>query len=286
MGTTHRPVSGGDSTDITEPSLHIGQRNKYLRHIYDTVIEGGTLNTAGPRIRVLSGLCIKAWTEYLHEYSDRDLVDFLAYGWPINFDRRVPLQPTGVNHPSATQHSANIDFYIATELGFGALAGPFAGPPVSGSHTSPLMTRPKKGSEHRRVIVDLSWPDGASINDGITSNCYLDGLASIVLPMVDYMEQRLLRLGRGAFLYKTDLARGYRQLRVDPTDWPLLGAGTWTCALRLGCARPRFSCREPRRPLVLYMANRVFCQGRILTTSGAPKRPGLRPRPRWGPYNA
>ena len=37
------------------------------------------------------------------------------------------------------------------------------------------------------------------------------------------MEGRLLQLGKGAFLYKTDLARGYRQLRVDPGDWPLLG---------------------------------------------------------------
>ena len=24
-------------------------------------------------------------------------------------------------------------------------------------------------------------------------------------------------------MYKTDLSRGYRQLRVDPWDWPLLG---------------------------------------------------------------
>ena len=46
---------------------------------------------------------------------------------------------------------------------------------------------------------------------------------SITLPTVDYMEGRLLQLGRGAYLYKTDLARGYRQLRVDPADWPLLG---------------------------------------------------------------
>ena len=37
------------------------------------------------------------------------------------------------------------------------------------------------------------------------------------------MESRLLQLGQGAFLYKTDLSRGYRQLRVDPHDWPLLG---------------------------------------------------------------
>ena len=90
-------------------------------------------------------------------------------------------------------------------------------------HASPLMTRPKRDSDRRQVIVDLSLPDGASINDGVSTDWYLNGNTRISLPTVDYMEQRLLHLGKGAFLYKTDLARGYRQLRVDPTDWPLLG---------------------------------------------------------------
>ena len=112
----------------------------------------------------------------------------------------------------------------------GALTGPFSGPPVIYFHASPLMRRPKKDSARRYVIVDLSWPEGASANDGIQNVWYLNGPATIRLPTVDYMEQRLLQLGPGAFLYKTDLARGYRQLRVDPLDWPLLGfihEGRW-----------------------------------------------------------
>ena len=116
-----------------------------------------------------------------------------------------------------------MEYYIDTELGHRALAGPFAAPPVPWYHASPLMTRPKKDSLRRRVILNLSWPAGASINEGIDSDRYVDGPASISLPTVAYMESRLLQLGRGAFLYKTDLARGYRQLRVDPLDWPFLG---------------------------------------------------------------
>ena len=80
------------------------------------------------------------------------------------------------------------------------------------------------------MIVDLSWPDGESVNDGIPTHGYLDGVADITLPTVTYMEHRLLSLGRGAYMYKTDLARDYRQLRVDPHDWPLLGfrwGGRW-----------------------------------------------------------
>ena len=96
------------------------------------------------------------------------------------------------------------------------------GPPVYYTHISPLMTWPKKGSEHRRVIMDLSWPIGASIKDGIDGKWYLDGPGTVILPTVEYMEGRLLVLDVGAWMYKTDLSCGYRQLWVDPLDWPFL----------------------------------------------------------------
>ena len=56
--------------------------------------------------------------------------------------------------------------------------------------------------------MDLSWPPTASVNDAIQGNMYLDGPMNIMLPTVDYMEGRLLKLGKGAYFYKTDLARG------------------------------------------------------------------------------
>ena len=117
----------------------------------------------------------------------------------------------------------DLDFYISTELGHRALAGPFQELPTPQTHLSPLMTKPKRDAAHRRVIMDLSWPMGGSINDGIDTEWYLDGPATVTLPTVDYMADRLLHLGPGAWMYKTDLSRGYRQLRVDPVDWPLLG---------------------------------------------------------------
>ena len=191
--------------------------NGDLRDIYVEVIGRCTHNFAGARRRVPSGLCIEAWKRHLCDYTDHNITDFLAFGWPINCDRGAPLQSTFTNHPSAAKHPEDIEHYVNTELTFQALAGPFRGPPVGGFHVSPLMTRPKKDSTRRRVIVDQSWPDGIRVNT------YIDGPAEITLPTMDYMENRLLRLGKGAYLYKTDLARGYRQLRVDPGDWPRLG---------------------------------------------------------------
>ena len=194
-----------------------------LRNIFNTVGADGRHNFEGARCRVPSGLCISAWKQYLAGYHDKQLVPFLEYGWPINFDRTAVLQSTLQNHASAVQHGEDIQFYIDTELGHQALLGPFSGPPVAPTHISPLMTRPKKGSTHRRVIMDLYWPAGASIIEGVDGEWYWGREARIRLPTVQFMEDKLLELGPGTFTYKTDLSRGYRQLRVDPSDWPLLG---------------------------------------------------------------
>ena len=201
----------------------VGAHNAALREIYDRVVGCARYNHQGARVRVPSGLCIPAWQKYLEGYPDSGLVEFLEFGWPINYRQSNGLVEAEDNHPSALQHREHIDHYIRVELGFGALAGPFDGPPVAYFHRSPLMTRVKRDSDHRRVIMDLSWPDGYSINDGVDAAEYLDGPGRVKLPTSDYMVDRLLLLGEGAFMYKSDLARGYRQLRVDPWDWPLLG---------------------------------------------------------------
>ena len=194
-----------------------------LREIFLAVVQTGKYNFAAARRPVPSDLIISAWRQCLVGYADAGIVDFLEYGWPINHDRVTPLQDAVENHPSALGFSADIDHYIEVEMEKKALAGPFLSPPVRGFHVSPLMTRPKRDSRFRRVIMDLSWPSGAAVNDGIDTATYIDGPAKITLPTADYMAQRIEELGPGAHMYKTDLARGYRQLRVDPWDWPLLG---------------------------------------------------------------
>ena len=228
-GGTSDSKSGGKP--VQEAAEHCSEGEKQgdpefvaqLHDIYNKVIRAGGHNYNSAQVRVPSGLCVEAWKEWLDGYEDQNLVKFIEFGWPVNFDKACPLGRVDNNHPSALNYTEHLEYYIDTELGHRALAGPFGGPPFTWTHISPLMTRPKKESEKRRVIMDLSWPHGASVNDGVTLTQYVDGPAVIKLPTVDYMEGRMLTLGRGAFLYKTDLARGYRQLRVDPGDWPLLG---------------------------------------------------------------
>ena len=199
----------------------IRYNNELLRQVYNKVVESGDFNYKGARLRLPSGLNIEQWRKALQGYSDYKLVEFLEFGWTIGIDWSAYLQSYNSNHKTALEHPDDIEHYIATELRHRALLGPFAGPPTAVCHFSPLMTRPKRDSIFRRVIIDLSWPKGWSVNDGISRTDYIDGPMTISLPTPDDME-RVVRAGRGSYLYKTDLSRGNRQLRVDPLDWPLL----------------------------------------------------------------
>ena len=196
---------------------------KYLINIHNTVRHSGLPNYRSARIPVPSGLNTDAWERYLRGHPDTELLDFLKYGWPVSYDYITPITSSDHNHPSAAQHSSHIDYYITTELGHRAMLGPFSEPPFSDTHFSPMMTRAKKDSPHRRVIVDLSWPTGEALNDGIPQGMYIGKPYRFHLPTVEGMASRLRTLGPGAYMFKTDLERGYRQLRIDPYDWPLLG---------------------------------------------------------------
>ena len=224
VATRREPATSHVTGSTRTPDTEHSDLNTMLRDIFNNVSHTGRYNFAGARIPVPSQLNIPEWRRRLAGYRDTPLADYLQFGWPINFNRLSPLCTNDDNHPSAQRYGPDIEHYIATELRHGALCGPFAGPPVTNFHASPLMTKPKKDAAHRRVIMDLSWPKGGgAVNDGISDVTYIDGPATVTLPTAEYMVQRILELGPGAWLYKTDLARGYRQLRVDPLDWPLLG---------------------------------------------------------------
>ena len=87
---------------------------------------------------------------------------------------------------------------------------------------NPLMSRPKRDFSERRVILDLSFPDGQSVNSGIPSNRLDEAEFKMQLPSEWDLARGILAVGKGAQLYKVDLSRAYRQLRTCPLDWPLL----------------------------------------------------------------
>ena len=204
-------------------SLHPGRPPDWVR-LYDVVRSSGAPNFRGAKIPVTHQLNIPQWRYYADRFKDPDLPDLLAYGFPLNYTSpQFPHQVAG-NHTSATYHPEHVDTYIATELAYGALQGPFSHPPFHPAfHTSPLMTSPKKNSHQRRVILDLSFPHGTSVNTGIPRDTYLGTPYKLHLPSAQDLRDLILTQGAGCHLWSLDLKRGYRQLRVCPLDWPLLG---------------------------------------------------------------
>ena len=87
--------------------------------------------------------------------------------------------------------------------------------------TSPIGTIPKPYQPGKFcTIVDLSAPQGDSINDGIDAMVCSLGFTSVeqAVKLVKYMY-----LGRGALLGKLELSSAYRRVPVHPDDQHPLG---------------------------------------------------------------
>ena len=139
----------------------------------------------------------------------------LEFGFPVGYMGNQPPDTKATNHSSATNFPQHVDKFIRTELEHQAIMGPFEHSPFSPWYrTNPLMTRPKRDSQDRRVILDLSYPEGASVNAQIPSQSLLNATFKLRLPTPKQLADRIMTLGPGCHLFKIDLSRAYRQVCV------------------------------------------------------------------------
>ena len=75
----------------------------------------------------------------------------------------------------------------------------------------------------KRIILDLSIPEGNAVNDGIDKTKYLGRDIILKFSTVDRLAQIMVSLGKGCMLFKRDLKRYYRQIFIDPVDAVKLG---------------------------------------------------------------
>lgn len=205
----------------------------YKRHIakltklHHAISASGCYNFEGVRMPIPTNFRLPYWQTRLVSYHDSELMQFLQFGWPINYTANCDFpSSTKANHPSATNFPQHVDRFLTTEQNHLAIIGPFSRNPFQPSNfaVSPLQTVPKKGTtDARRVVVDLSFPHNSSVNLGIPKNEYLNQSANFQLPSVDSFLALIQRKGRGCYLYKRDLSRAYRQIAIDPHDYNLLG---------------------------------------------------------------
>lgn len=194
----------------------------------------GVANAFGAKIQLQSCWNFSLLDSLASSSSDREVVMFLRYGWPLNYTQPPGGQPplTFGNHKGAVLHAQEIREYIKRELAYGALSGPYCSLPwLDRVAVSPMTTRPKKDSSKRRIITDLSWPLGAGVNEGIPKETYLAIKTKLLYPSVDSICFRAFQLGKGkAWGWKRDMSRAFRWVNLCPNDWPLMGT-YWEGAL-------------------------------------------------------
>ena len=161
---------------------------------------------------------------YLSSHLDQTFASYvytgLSKGFHIGFNHSsTRLQSASRNHPFSLANPTVVENHIATEVLAGQLVGPVAGPLTPLIHVSPLGLVPKSHQvDQWRMIVDLSFPHGSSVNDSIPPE-----LCSLAYASVDDAVEHILHLGRSAQMVKTDLKDAYRMVPIHPHDQSLLG---------------------------------------------------------------
>ena len=123
------------------------------------------------------------------------------------------------NMQSAVLQPRVVDEYLEKEVRLGRVVGPLD------VGSCPRVQVNRFGLVHKnhqpgkwRLIVDLSYPRGSSVNDGVEPE-----LCSMRYTSVDVAVRKVLALGQGSLLAQFDVEGAYRTVPVHPEDRWLLG---------------------------------------------------------------
>ena len=191
--------------------------------LHKEIVDSNQYNFLQKQITLKSQLNPDMWDHYLQNYWDKQLPLLIRFGFPLDYDRRGLLRSQETNHPSAIDCPGDVNAYLREEIHHEAIIGPFDNIPIKDLHISPMMTREKPNAPHRRVIIDLSFPLGNSVNTGIPKHQYLGTPFVLKLPTVDTITEQVKTLGRGCKLYKVDISPVFRHVKLDPFEYDLLG---------------------------------------------------------------
>lgn len=179
------------------------------------------------------------WRTNLSSHPDSEWAQYVSEGiekgFRIGFNHatsQAHLQSARRNMPSADSHRDTIEAYLGEETSLGRIAGPFSRHQFPEVHVSRFGVIPKSTPGKWRLITDLSFPRGASVNDGVDPES-----CSMHYTTVESLAQEAMSLGKGALLAKTDIKAAYRHIPVHPDDRYLLGV-MWRDQLYIDCALP------------------------------------------------
>ena len=175
-------------------------------------------------LTISTPLVLSRWCELLQHHPDTAFSSFILEGikdgFRIGFKYNGhSLKPRSRNLLSAVEHQSVVDSYIEKELLLERMVYITDPSTLPWVYTSPFGVIPKKHRPGKwRLIVDLSAPDGHSVNDFIEKD-----LSTLSYISIDNIAQVVLQLGRGTLLGKLDVKEAFRLVPVHPSDRLLLG---------------------------------------------------------------
>jgi len=153
-------------------------------------------------------------------------------GFRLGFNyQKHKTKRSASNMHSAAEHPWVVQDYLLKECREGRVVGPLPPTLLPQAQVSRFGVIPKKNGQWR-LILDLSSPQGHSVNDGINRDW-----CSLSYVKVEDAAREISRLGTGAILAKVDVKSAYRIIPVHPDDRPLLGM-MWDGNLFIDCALP------------------------------------------------
>ena len=173
--------------------------------------EDGRTNFRGLQLPVQSKLNYQKFAEYLKDYWDWQLPLFIKFGFPFDIKDEDNIK---INYKSAILNPKDTEAYLQEEIKHNAILGLFSTPPFP-VHTSPFLTQDKANSETKRVIVDLSWPLGQSVNNQVASNNYVDRDFILTLPTIDNVTKSVRKFGQNCFIAKVDISRAFKHIPIS-----------------------------------------------------------------------
>lgn len=209
----------------------------YTRDLMSISSHRSRLQAIGYPSVITTPLKPEVWKKKLMAHPDQDFVHYIIRGietgFAVGVDCSKEIAPAKRNMQSALTNPELVDKYLQTELELGNICGPFAPGSIEGLQINRFGVIPKKHQPGKwRLITDLSYPEGSSVNDAIARD-----MCSMSYISVHDVANAAVRLGKGSLIAKIDIKSAYRLVPVCPQDRKWLGV-KWRDHVYIDCKLP------------------------------------------------
>ena len=168
----------------------------------------------------MTPLKISVWIEkskFCNDPRASWVLDGIQFGFKVGFSSGM-LKSAEENMSSASSNPSVVDDYLKKQSDHGSIAGPFSDNPINGLHFNRSGLIPKPVQGEWRMITDLSFPNGNSVNDFIP-----DSEPTVKHTSADDAIALIMKCGRGVLMGKFDIKSADRISPIHTSDRFLVG---------------------------------------------------------------